>query len=46
MTPYDALYLELALRTQCPLASLDRQKLEAAARFGHRLRVNRDETTG
>ena len=34
MTPYDALYLELALRTQCPLASLDRPQLEAARALG------------
>jgi predicted nucleic acid-binding protein len=34
LTPYDALYLELALRMQCPLASLDRPQLEAARVLG------------
>lgn len=34
LTPYDALHVELALRTQCPLASLDRPQLSAARSLG------------
>ncbi len=30
LTPYDALYVELALRTQCPLATLDQSQKNAA----------------
>lgn len=31
LTVYDAAYLELALREQCPLATLDRRLIEACA---------------
>jgi predicted nucleic acid-binding protein len=34
LTPYDALYVELALRTQSPLATLDQPQLEAAKALG------------
>jgi predicted nucleic acid-binding protein len=34
MTPYDALYIELALRSACPLATLDRQQRDAAMSLG------------
>jgi predicted nucleic acid-binding protein len=37
LTAYDAAYLELALREQCPLASLDRQLVQACA--GERVTV-------
>jgi predicted nucleic acid-binding protein len=30
LTPYDALYIELAMRTQCPLATLDQSQKSAA----------------
>jgi predicted nucleic acid-binding protein len=30
VTPYDALYIELAMRFGCPLATLDRNQLSAA----------------
>ena len=30
ITPYDALYVELAVRSGCPLATLDRTQLDAA----------------
>ena len=30
LSPYDALYVELAMRSQCPLATLDRSQQEAA----------------
>src|ERR1700732_409520 len=31
LTPYDALYVELARRTQCPLATLDQSQKDAAS---------------
>jgi predicted nucleic acid-binding protein len=31
LTPYDALYVELAMRTQCPLATLDQSQKDAAS---------------
>jgi predicted nucleic acid-binding protein len=34
LTPYDALYLELALRSGCRLATLDQAQREAAAALG------------
>ena len=34
LTPYDALYLELAMRTQSPLASLDQSQKDAAKSLG------------
>jgi predicted nucleic acid-binding protein len=34
LTPYDALYVELALRTGCRLATLDHAQREAAAALG------------
>lgn len=34
LTPYDALYIELAMRLGCPLASLDRNQLAAARALG------------
>lgn len=34
LTPYDALYLELALRLGCPLATLDQAQLDAAHELG------------
>jgi predicted nucleic acid-binding protein len=34
LTPYDALYLELALRLGCPLATLDQPQREAARALG------------
>jgi predicted nucleic acid-binding protein len=34
LTPYDALYVELALREGCPLATLDEQQREAAQALG------------
>jgi predicted nucleic acid-binding protein len=34
LTPYDTLYLELAMRRQCPLASLDQAQLGAAKALG------------
>lgn len=34
MTPYDALYVELALRTQSPLATLDQSQRDAARTLG------------
>ena len=36
LTPYDALYVELALRSGCPLATLDRQQREVAQALGVR----------
>lgn len=33
-TPYDALYIELAMRMQCPLATLDQSQQEAAKVLG------------
>jgi predicted nucleic acid-binding protein len=34
LTPYDALYLELAMRVQCPLATLDQPQKDAARALG------------
>jgi predicted nucleic acid-binding protein len=34
LTPYDALYIELALRSGCPLATLDQPQREAASSLG------------
>ena len=34
LTPYDALYVELALRTGCPLATLDEPQREAPLALG------------
>ena len=34
LTPYDALYIELALRSGCPLATLDGPQREAAQALG------------
>ena len=34
LTPYDALYVELAQRTGCPLATLDQPQREAANALG------------
>lgn len=34
LTPYDALYVELAQRSGCPLATLDQPQREAAAALG------------
>lgn len=34
LIPYDALYLELAMRLQCPLATLDRPQHDAAQALG------------
>jgi predicted nucleic acid-binding protein len=34
LTPYDALYVELALRTGCPLATMDQPQREAAKDVG------------
>jgi predicted nucleic acid-binding protein len=34
LTPYDALYVELALRSGCPLATLDQPQREAAKALG------------
>jgi predicted nucleic acid-binding protein len=34
MTPYDALYIELAQRSGCPLATLDQPQKDAAAALG------------
>ena len=34
LTPYDALYVELALRSACPLASLDDAQRDAAQALG------------
>ena len=34
LAPYDALYVELAMRTQCPLATLDQPQQEAAKVLG------------
>lgn len=34
LTPYDALYVELALREGCPLATLDEPQREAARALG------------
>jgi predicted nucleic acid-binding protein len=34
LAPYDALYVELALRSDCPLATLDQQQREAAKALG------------
>ena len=31
LTPYDALYVELARRTKCPLATLDQSQKDAAS---------------
>jgi predicted nucleic acid-binding protein len=36
LTPYDALYVELALRSGCPLATLDQPQRDAAAALGVR----------
>ena len=36
MTPYDALYIELALRSGCPLATLDQPQKNAASSLGVR----------
>lgn len=34
LTPYDALYLELAVRFECPLATLDQPQKDAAIALG------------
>jgi predicted nucleic acid-binding protein len=34
LTPYDALYIELAMRSGCPLATLDQPQREAATDLG------------
>ena len=34
LTPYDALYVELAMRTHCPLASLDKTQIDVARLLG------------
>lgn len=34
LTPYDALYIELAVRSGCPLATLDQPQREAAQALG------------
>ncbi len=34
LTPYDALYVELALRAGCPLATLDERQQKAARALG------------
>jgi predicted nucleic acid-binding protein len=34
LTPYDALYIELAMRLQCPLATLDQLQQKAAKELG------------
>lgn len=34
LTPYDALYVELALRSGCPLATLDQPQRDAARSLG------------
>jgi predicted nucleic acid-binding protein len=34
LTPYDALYIELAMRAQCPLATLDQLQKDAAIALG------------
>jgi predicted nucleic acid-binding protein len=34
LTPYDALYVELAMRSQCPLATLDQSQQAAAKGLG------------
>jgi predicted nucleic acid-binding protein len=34
LTPYDALYVELAMRTQSPLATLDQPQKDAAKALG------------
>ena len=34
LTPYDALYVELALRSGCPLATLDQPQRKAATALG------------
>lgn len=34
LTPYDALYVELAMRVQCPLATLDHAQKDAARALG------------
>jgi predicted nucleic acid-binding protein len=36
LTPYDALYIELALRSGCPLATLDQPQRRAASSLGIR----------
>ena len=36
LTPYDVLYVELALRMGCPLATLDQPQRDAAKAFGVR----------
>jgi predicted nucleic acid-binding protein len=36
LTPYDALYIELALRSGCPLATLDQPQRRAAGSLGVR----------
>jgi predicted nucleic acid-binding protein len=36
LTPYDALYVELALRSGCPLATLDQPQRQAARDLGVR----------
>jgi len=34
LAPYDALYVELAMRSGCPLATLDRSQKDAASALG------------
>ncbi|SPF42279.1 Putative nucleic acid-binding protein, contains PIN domain (fragment) [Candidatus Sulfopaludibacter sp. SbA4] len=34
LTPYDALYVELAMRSGCPLATLDQPQKDAATDLG------------
>ena len=34
LTPYDAVYIELAMRAQCPLAALDQSQKDAAVAVG------------
>ena len=41
LSAYDAAYLELALRRQLPLATLDRRLADAAAKAGSILRLSR-----
>ena len=46
LTPYDALYIELAMRMRCPLATLDRLQLNAASALGIASTVRRGVRVG
>jgi len=46
LTPYDALYVELALRSGCPLATLDQPQKRGGNRSGRFVLVRNDAPHG